>query len=159
DPLGGSYAVEALTREIERGCFDYFAEIDKRGGVIRCIEDNFFQLELADAAYDLHRRKEAGERHVVGVTKYRDDSPNPAVDLHHVDEAAAHRQLERLRSTRARRDDGAVRYALDALVRVAQTDENIMPATLDAVKARATGGEIVAALRPVFGTYVETPVF
>ncbi|MBV8580383.1 MAG: methylmalonyl-CoA mutase family protein [Candidatus Eremiobacteraeota bacterium] len=159
DPLGGSYAVEALTRAIERGCFDYFAEIERRGGVIRCIEDNFFQLELADAAYDLHRRKEAGERHVVGVTKYRDDSPNPAVDLHHVDEAAAHRQLERLRATRARRDGGAVHRALDELVRVAQTDENIMPATLDAVKARATGGEIVAALRPVFGSYVETPVF
>ena len=78
DPLGGSYAIERLTAEIEKGCFDYFAEIDKRGGVITCIEDNFFQLELADAAYDLHRRKEAGERQIVGVTKYRDDSREPA---------------------------------------------------------------------------------
>jgi methylmalonyl-CoA mutase N-terminal domain/subunit len=159
DPLGGSYAVEQLTNEVERGCFDYFAEIDKRGGVIACIEDNFFQLELADAAYDLHRRKEAGERQVVGVTKYRDHSPNPALDLHHVDEEAAQRQLERLRKTKANRDDAAVRSALEELVGVARTDDNIMPATLAAVKARATGGEIISALRPVFGTYVEKPVF
>ncbi|HZO95664.1 MAG TPA: methylmalonyl-CoA mutase family protein [Candidatus Baltobacteraceae bacterium] len=159
DPLAGSYAIEALTNEIEKGCFDYFAEIDKRGGVIPCVEDNFFQIELAEAAYDLHRRKDAGERHVVGVTKYRDDSPNPAVDLHHVDEAAANRQLERLRRTRERRDGDAVKRALDEIVRVAETDENLMPATIAAVKARATGGEIINALRPVFGTYVEKPVF
>ena len=159
DPLGGSYALESLTDEIEKACFDYFAEVDKRGGVVKCIEDNFFQMELADAAYDLHRRKEAGEKHVVGVTKYRDDSPNPAVELHHVDEAAAHRQLERLRRTKQNRDDAAVQRALEEIVRVAKTDENLMPATIAAVKARATGGEIVNALRPVFGTYVETPVF
>src|ERR1700736_2787476 len=85
DPLGGSYALEKITSEIEAGCFDYFAEIDKRGGVVQCIEDNYFQMELADAAYDLHRRKEAGERHIVTVTKYRDESANPVVELHHVD--------------------------------------------------------------------------
>jgi methylmalonyl-CoA mutase N-terminal domain/subunit len=159
DALAGSYAIERLTSEIEKGCFDYFDEIDKRGGVIPCVEDNFFQIELAEAAYDLHRRKDAGERHVVGVTKYRDDSPNPAVDLHHVDEAAAHRQLARLRRTKESRDDDAVPRALDEIVRVAKTDENIMPATLAAVKARATGGEIINALKPIFGTYVEKPVF
>ncbi len=159
DPLGGSYAIEQLTNEIEKGCFEYFAEIDKRGGVIPCVEDNFFQIELAEAAYDLHRRKDAGERHIVGVTKYRDDSPNPAVDLHHVDEAASQRQLDRLRRTKERRDADAVRRALDEVVRVAKTDENLMPATIAAVKARATGGEIINALRPVFGTYVEKPVF
>jgi 2-hydroxyisobutanoyl-CoA mutase large subunit len=159
DPLGGSYAIERLTSDIEKACFDYFAEVDKRGGVIACIEENFFQLELADAAYDLHRRKDAGERQVVGVTKYRDESANPHVELHHVDEAAAGRQLARLAKTKANRDLAAVSKALEEIVRVAQTDENIMPATIAAVKARATGGEIISALRPVFGTYVETPVF
>jgi methylmalonyl-CoA mutase N-terminal domain/subunit len=159
DPLGGSYAIEKLTQEIEQGCFDYFAEFDKRGGVVRCIEDNFFQLELADAAYDLHRRKEAGERQIVGVTKYRDDSSNPALELHHVDEEAANRQLARLARTKAKRDGAAVAAALEEIVRVARTDENLMPATIAAVKARATGGEIISALRPIFGTYVETPVF
>ena len=99
DPLAGSYAIERLTSDIEQACFDYFAEIDKRGGTIACIEDNYFQIELADAAYDLHKRKDAGERHVVSVTKYRDDSANPHVELHHVDEDAANRQLARLRKT------------------------------------------------------------
>jgi methylmalonyl-CoA mutase cobalamin-binding domain/chain len=159
DPLAGSYAIERLTADIEQGCFGYFAEIDKRGGVVKCLEENYFQMELADAAYDFHRRKERGELHFVGVTKYRDDSPNPAVELHHVDEAAAKRQLERLAKTKANRDQDAVRTALDEIVRVAKTDENLMPATIAAVKARATGGEIINALRPVFGTYVETPVF
>ncbi|MEO7038808.1 MAG: methylmalonyl-CoA mutase family protein [Candidatus Elarobacter sp.] len=159
DPLGGSYALERLTTDIETGCFDYFAEIDRRGGVIRCVEDNFFQLELADAAYDLHRRKDAGERQVVGVTKYRDESANPHLDLHHVDEAAAQRQLDRLQKTKEARDGAAVQRALDAVVQVARTDENLMPTTIAAVQARATGGEIISALRPVFGTYVETPVF
>ncbi len=159
DPLAGSYAIERLTADIERGCFDYFAEIDRRGGVIACIEDNFFQLEIANAAFDLYARKEAHELEFVGVTKYRDDSANPHLDLHHVDEAASHRQLERLAATKAQRDGAAVQGALDELVRIARTDENVMPATLAAVRARATGGEIVNVLRPVFGAYVETPVF
>ncbi|MGH7756440.1 MAG: methylmalonyl-CoA mutase family protein, partial [Vulcanimicrobiaceae bacterium] len=159
DPLAGSYAVETLTAEIERGCFDYFAEIDKRGGVVACIDDNFFQTEIADAAYDLHMRKDRHEREIVGVTKYRDDSANPPVELHHVDESAAHRQLERLARTKARRDRRAVDAALGDIVRVAKTDENLMPATIAAVRARATEGEIINALRPVFGSYVETPVF
>jgi methylmalonyl-CoA mutase N-terminal domain/subunit len=159
DPLAGSYALEKLTDEIERGCFAYFEEIEKRGGVVRCIEDNYLQLELADAAFDLHLRKERHEREVVGVTKYRDDSPNPALDLHHVDEGAAARQLARLAATKARRDSAKVHAALEELVRVARSDENLMPATLAAVRARATAGEIVNVLRPVFGSYVETPVF
>ena len=159
DALGGSYAIERLTTEIEKGCFDYFAEVDKRGGVVRCIEENFFQMELADAAFDLHVRKEAGEKHVVGVTKYRDDSANPALDLHHVDEGAAQRQLDRLAKTKRERDGAAVERALAEIARVARTDENLMPATIAAVRARATGGEIVNVLKPIFGTYVETPVF
>jgi len=159
DALGGSYAVERLTADIEKACFAYFAEIDKRGGVVRCIEDNYFQQEIADAAYDLYQRKERHEWELVGVTKYRDESANPALELHHVDEGAAQRQLERLAATKAKRDAATVEAALAEIVRVAKTDANIMPATLDAVRARATGGEIIAALRPVFGAYVEKPIF
>jgi len=159
DALAGSYAVESLTDEIERGCVAYFQEIEKRGGVVRAIEDNYFQMELADAAFDLHLRKERREREVVGVTKYRDDSQNPHVELHHVDEAASERQLARLAATKARRDPAAVAATLAELVRVAKSDENLMPATIEAVRARVTAGEIVNALRPVFGAYVEKPVF
>jgi methylmalonyl-CoA mutase N-terminal domain/subunit len=159
DALGGSYAVERLTADIAKACFAYFAEIDKRGGVVRCIEDNYFQQEIADAAYDLYQRKERHEWELVGVTKYRDESANPALELHHVDEDAAERQLQRLAATKAKRDAARVEAALAEIVRVARTDANIMPATLDAVRARATGGEIIAALRPVFGAYVEKPIF
>jgi methylmalonyl-CoA mutase N-terminal domain/subunit len=159
DPLAGSYAIERLTSDIEAGCFAYFAEIEKRGGLVRCIEDNYFQQEVADAAYDLYKRKERHEWELVGVTKYRDDTSNPRVDLHHVDEAAADRQLRNIAATKARRDPHEVEAALAEVVRVAGTDENIMPATIEAVRVRATGGEIVRALRPVFGTYVEKPIF
>ncbi len=159
DPLAGSYAVERLTAEIERGCFEYFAEIDRRGGVVACIEDNFFQRELADAAYEFYQRKERHEWELVGVTKYRDESANPTLELHHVDEAAAARQLARLATTKARRDGTKVAAALAELARVAASEENIMPATIEAVRVRATGGEIINALRPVFGVYVEQPVF
>ncbi len=159
DPLAGSYAIERLTAEIERGCFEYFAEIDRRGGVVACIEDNFFQRELADAAYDFYQRKERHEWELVGVTKYRDDTANPKLELHHVDEAASARQLARLAATKARRDETKVAAVLAELKRVAATDENIMPATIEAVRVRATGGEIINALRPVFGVYVEQPVF
>lgn len=159
DPLAGSYAIERLTADIERAVFAYFDEIDRRGGVVACIEENYFQLELANAAYDLYQRKERHEFEFVGMTKYRDESANPPVEVHHVDEAAADRQLARLRATKARRDQGAVDAALADLVRVAATDENIMPATIEAVRARATGGEIINALKPLFGTYVEKPVF
>ena len=154
DALGGSYAVERLTADIEKACFAYFAEIDRRGGLVQCIEDNFFQLEIANAAYDLYLRKERHEWELVGVTKYRDESANPALELHHVDEGAAERQLARLAAMKAKRDGTKVAAALAEVVRIAKTDANIMPATLDAVRARATGGEIIKALRPVFGAYV-----
>ena len=159
DGLGGSYAIEKLTDDIEKGVFAYFDEIDRRGGAVACIEDNYFQMEVANAAYDLYLRKEHHEFEFVGVTKYRDNSPNPKIDLHHVDEAASHRQLERLAATHAKRDNAVADAALAELVRVAKTDENIMPVTIEAVRARVTAGEIVKALRPIFGTYVETPVF
>jgi methylmalonyl-CoA mutase N-terminal domain/subunit len=159
DALAGSYAIERLTADIEEACFAYFEEIDRRGGVVKCIEDNFFQLEIANAAYDLYLRKERHEFEFVGVTKYRDDSGNPAVELHHVDEAAANRQLSRLAATKKRRDQAAVDRALRELVAVAKTDENLMPATIEAVRVRATEGEIINALKPIFGVYVESPVF
>ena len=159
DPLAGSYAIEKLTADIERDVFAYFDEIDSRGGMVRCIEDNYFQAEIAQAAFDFHQRKERHEFEFIGVTKYRDDSANPSVELHHVDETAVHRQLERLAGVKARRDQKKVDAALAELVRIAKTDENLMPPTIEAVRARATGGEIVNALRPIFGMYVEKPIF
>jgi methylmalonyl-CoA mutase cobalamin-binding domain/chain len=159
DPLAGSYAIERLTTDIERGCFAYFEEIDRRGGVVACIESNYFQAELADAAFALYQRKEQHAFEFVGVTKYRDEGQNPEVALHQLDEAATARQLDRLAATKAHRDQSTVAAALDELIRVARTDENIMPATIEAVRARATQGEIVSALKPLFGLYTAQPVF
>ena len=159
DPLAGSYVIERLTADIERGCFVYFEEIERRGGVVACIESNYFQAELADAAFALYQRKEQHAFEFVGVTKYRDESPNPELALHRLDEEAAARQLQRLATTKARRDRANVSAALDELLRVARTGENIMPATIEAVRARATAGEIVSVLKKVFGLYAATPVF
>jgi methylmalonyl-CoA mutase N-terminal domain/subunit len=159
DPFAGSYAIERLTSDIEKGVFAYFAEIERRGGVVAAIEDNFFQSEIGDAAYELQMKKERGEFHFVGVTKYRDDSPNPKLELHHADEEAAGRQLALLAKTRQSRDQAAVDAALEAIVRAARDENaNLMEATIAAARVRATMGEIVKALVPVFGRYVETPV-
>ena len=159
DPLAGSYALERLTNEIEAKIFEYFDEIDRRGGVVRCIDDNYFQMEIADAAFAFQKRMEAGDFHIVGVTKYRDASANPSVELHQIDHSASDRQLARLAATKSRRDGGKVERALAELARVARTDENIMPATIEAVRVRATEGEIVKTLVPIFGRYIEKPVF
>jgi methylmalonyl-CoA mutase N-terminal domain/subunit len=159
DPLAGSYAIERLTSDIEKGVFAYFAEIERRGGVVPAIEDNFFQSEIGDAAYDLQMRKERGEFHFVGVTKHRDDSPNPKVELHHADEEASARQLARLAATKAKRDPARVKAALEEVARVAADENaNLMPATIEAARARATMGEIINTLVPIFGRYTETPV-
>ena len=159
DPLGGSYAIERLTSDIESGCFAYFAEIDRRGGVVACIEDGYLQQELADAAFALHQRRERHEFEFVGMTKYRDDGPEPPVDRYQSDEEAAERVLRRLAATKRDRDQSKVDAALEHLIAIAASGENVMPATLEAVRARATEGEIVGALKPLFGTYVEKPVF
>ena len=159
DPLAGSYAIERLSNDIEKAVFAYFEEIDRRGGTVQCVDENYFQMEIADAAYDHHKRKERGDFEIVGVTKYRDDSANPHVELHQIDHSASDRQLAQLAATKAKRDQSRVDRALADLARVAATDENLMPATLEAVRARATEGEIVKVLVPIFGRYVETPVF
>jgi len=161
DPLGGSYAVEALTNRIEQRVNEYFEQIDERGGTIACVEQGWLQQEIADAAFDLARKKDAHEFEFVGVTKYRDENGKmPSLDLHAIDPAWERNQIERLRRTKAERDQSAVAAALERLVRAAKDErENLMPYTIDAVKARATGGEIVNALVPLFGRYKELAIF
>jgi methylmalonyl-CoA mutase N-terminal domain/subunit len=160
DPLGGSYAVEALTDAIERDAQRYLDEIDDLGGTVPCIESGYFQHEIADAAYGFQLEKERGERVIVGVNAYRDPEPAPPpFALHVVDPEAEARKIDELRAFKAGRDLERVAVALDELRAVAETDENLMPATIEAVRARATGGEIVEAVRAVYGSYVESAVF
>jgi len=154
DPLGGSYFVEQLTLETEREAQDYIRRIDSMGGMIAAIEAGFPQREIADASYRYQQEVERGERTIVGVNRFQaEDQP---IELLQIDESAARHQEEKLAALRARRDQGRVRQALDALQRAAEGTENTMPCLLDAVRAYATLGEITDALRTVFGTYQET---
>ncbi|MEZ5100152.1 MAG: methylmalonyl-CoA mutase family protein [Thermoleophilia bacterium] len=160
DPLGGSYAIEALTDRIEADAQAILDRIDELGGTVACIEAGWFQQETADSAYRFQLAKEAGERVIVGVNRYRDAQAAPLpFDLHRVDPDAESRKIAELTAFKEERDRALVDERLAALAEAAAGDGNVMPATIAAVRARATGGEIVEALRAVYGTYVETAVF
>ncbi len=154
DPLGGSYFVEKLTLETEAAANRYIRQIDEMGGMIAAIEAGFPQKEIAAASYRYQREVETGARTIVGVNGFRsDDQP---IELLRIDESAGRCQEAKLAALRQRRDNQQVRRTLDALSRAAEGSENTMPRILDAVRAYATLGEIMDALRAVFGTYQET---
>ncbi len=160
DPLGGSFYVEALTAEIERRVMDILVKVDGMGGTIRAVEEGYFQHEIADSAYETARRRASGEQPVIGVNRNVEPAAPVPVPIHKIDPAVETRQIARLQETRRRRDGAKVHALLDRLAVEAQNpDANLMPLTIEAVKARATMGEIVARLRSVFGTYTERPVF
>ncbi|MEX0405310.1 methylmalonyl-CoA mutase family protein [Aquibium sp. LZ166] len=160
DPLGGSYYVESLTNEYEKRIFDILDEIDERGGTIKLIEEGWFQKHIADFAYDTALRKQSGEKPVIGVNRYRLDGADEKFETHPYDPTTAERQISRTRRVRAERDQAEIERLLDKLVEVARDpDKNIMPATIDLVRAGATMGDIVEKLKDVWGVYRETPVF
>jgi methylmalonyl-CoA mutase cobalamin-binding domain/chain len=160
DPLGGSYYVEALTNRIEAEVGRILARVDAMGGTIKAIEEGFFQHEIADSAYDFARRKAAGEQPVIGVNTLVEPSEPPPLPIHKVDPAVEARQIGRLKEVRRRRDQALVDRLLERLEREAREPAtNIMPVTIELVKARASLGEIVARLRRVWGAYIERPVF
>ena len=162
DPLGGSWYVETLTNELEAEIFRVLEKVDSLGGTVAAIEQGWFQRAEADFAYDVALRRASGEDVVVGVNRFVETGADAAqaVETHRLDPESERRQVARLRAVRAGRDATVVERTLKELAEVARDPaENLMPATLAAVKAQATMGEIVGALRDVFGTYVETPVF
>jgi methylmalonyl-CoA mutase cobalamin-binding domain/chain len=162
DPMAGGYFLEALTDEVEAGIRGYLRRIDDLGGAVVAAQQNFFQTELAESAYRYHRQREHGALTVVGVNKYRDPSGGDAdapLALHQLDAGVEARQQERLARVKRERDAQEVARCLAALVGAARGDANLIPLTIAAVRAHATLGEIVRALRDVFGTYVERPVF
>ena len=157
DPLGGSYFVEALTDKMERGALDYFRKIDSMGGMVAAIEKGFPQREIQDSAYHYQKAVERGEQVIVGVNKYQMEEGS-SIPILAIDESVRAHQIKRLDQARAKRDGGAVANALEKLKRAAQNKENTMPATIEAVRAYATLGEICSALRDVYGVY-EEPAF
>jgi methylmalonyl-CoA mutase N-terminal domain/subunit len=159
DPLGGSYHVEQLTNELEAQAYDYFERIDKLGGVVAAIKDNFFQREIAEASFRYQSEVEAGQRIVVGVNRYEVDG-DTAPDILKIDASLERKQVERVRALRDRRDTPAVEAALARLREdAARDDRNLMHPIVDAARAYVTMGEMCEALRDVWGTWRETPVF
>jgi methylmalonyl-CoA mutase N-terminal domain/subunit len=160
DPLGGSYLVEALTDQTEKEIWGYLERIDGMGGTVAALERNFFQQEIADAAYAYQVAKERGDKTVVGVNKFREEQgEEPTIPLHCVDPKTEKTQKERLARVKRERDSARVAKLLNELQDVARTDDNLMPATIECVRAHATLGEVVNALKDVFGVYREPIVF
>jgi methylmalonyl-CoA mutase N-terminal domain/subunit len=158
DPLGGSYFLESLTKKMEDGALDYFRKIDAMGGMVEAVEKGFPQRELQESAYQYQKAVERGEQTIVGVNKYQmKDEPTDIPTLV-IDEGVRDHQVERLQQARDRRDKGAVANALEKVSQAARSNENTMPATIEAVHAYATLGEICDALRDVYGLY-EEPAF
>jgi methylmalonyl-CoA mutase, N-terminal domain len=157
DPLGGAYFLERLTLDMEQGARDYFATIDKMGGMVEAIEQGFPQKEIAEASYRFQQAVEQRNKIIVGVNDYVQEN-EPPLPILYIDESTAERQLARLEDLRKARDNDRVRRALDQLKDAARGTANTMYPLLDAARAYATVGEMCDALREVWGEYEEVPL-
>ena len=157
DPLGGSYFVEHLTRDMENEIWKMLSEVDERGGAIKLVEEGWFQQKLADSAYATFKKIDRGEKISVGVNRHVDEASRSAeVDIHPYDEHCTQLQIDRLNAVRKNRDNSRVQHLLRELAEQARSDDiNLLPKTIELVKARATLGEICGALRGVWGSYAE----
>lgn len=158
DPLAGSYFVEALTDAMEQEARARMAEVDAQGGMVKAIESGFIQRKLAEQAAAEEARIRSGEKVVVGLNKFVSDEKDPAPAFVR-EEASAREQIESLRRARASRDAGAIERALTRVKKAAEGRDNLLPPILDAVKAYASLGEIVGALKEVFGEHREAAVY
>jgi methylmalonyl-CoA mutase N-terminal domain/subunit len=154
DPLGGSWFVEAFTDKMEKDAEDYFARIDRIGGIVAATEKAWVQREIGDAAYRLQREYESGERKIVGVNAYVDEQEERP-EILKIDESVGRAQAQALAKLRKTRDPRAVERSLAQVKEAAKTNKNVMPALVEAAKAYATLGEISDAFREVFGTWRE----
>jgi methylmalonyl-CoA mutase N-terminal domain/subunit len=158
DPLGGSFFLENLTNTIEKGAFAYIDKIHALGGAVAAIEQGFQQKEIQDSSYTHQQQVESGQRVVVGVNQFVTAQPAVA-GLLRMDPEKASSQIQRLRDLRERRSQAAVSGSLKKIESTARSDENLMPALVEAVEVGATLGEICGVLRQVFGTQKEFLVF
>ncbi len=152
DPLAGSYYVEAMTNKIEQEVYDYLRKIDEMGGTLAAIEKGFIQREIQESAYRFQKEIESGERVYVGVNKYVMDEP-PPTNLLKVDMEVGRREAEKVKRLRETRDQKKWKEALEKLREVSLSNENVMPAVIEAVKAKATVGEICDVWRGIWGEY------
>jgi methylmalonyl-CoA mutase N-terminal domain/subunit len=158
DPVGGSYAIEALTNEIEKETTEYLDKIDSLGGMLAAIESGFVQSEIHNSAYEYQESIEKKKRIIVGVNKFRVDEETP-IPIHTANPALEAAQLEKLSEARANRDSGKVGAALEHLEDAARGTDNLMSHILEAVEGYATIGEISDVFRKVHGEYKEALAF
>jgi methylmalonyl-CoA mutase N-terminal domain/subunit len=159
DPLGGSWFLEHLTNRLEAEAYEYFGRIEKLGGVVEAIKDNFFQREIAEASFRYQSEVESGKRVIVGVNRYELEE-EPEVAILKIDPELEGQQVARVQGLRARRDASVVERRLAELKQAAAAaDVNLMPAIVDAARDYVTMGEMCDALREIWGIWRETPVF
>ncbi len=158
DPLAGSYFMETLTNQMEEGAEEYFRKIDELGGVLGAIRENFFQQEIADAAYRYQKEIETKERIIVGINDFVNEGKDK-IDLLKIDPEVELSQIARLKDLKQSRDNIRVQTTLSDLKEAAQGTDNLIPKIMDAVRAYATEGEMIAVLKEVFGEYREQAVF
>jgi methylmalonyl-CoA mutase N-terminal domain/subunit len=159
DPLAGSYFVETLTNQMEEGAEEYFRKIDEFGGVLGAIRENFFQQEIADAAYRYQKEIESKDRIIVGINGFVNEKKDDKMDLLKIDPEVERAQVRKLTALKQSRDNIRVQTTLTDLKETAQGTDNLIPKIMDAVRAYATEGEIIAVLKDVFGEYREQAVF
>ena len=160
DPLGGSYYVESQTSEFERRIFAMLDEIEANGGTVRLIQEGWFQRQIADFGYQVALGRQSGEMPVIGVNRFVEEEESVDVETHAYDPAVVDHQLARLNRVRRERNEPRVKALLGKLQDQARDESaNLLPLTISLVKAGASMGDIVEALREIWGTYRETPVF
>jgi methylmalonyl-CoA mutase N-terminal domain/subunit len=159
DPLAGSYYVEYLTDEMEKRALQILDKIAQLGGIIRAVEEGYPQREIAESAYQFQRQVESGERKIVGVNSFKDDSHEPIPTLK-IDEKVAHDQIERLQAVKRSRSQSDVQDKLRAVEAACRDDrKNLMVPVLDAVRGYATLGEVCDVFRKVWGAFREKGSF
>jgi len=157
DPLAGSFELERMTDDLEREIWELLANIEKRGGALECVNNGYFVNEISENSYKLTMAIESGEKKVVGVNAFQSESaPFKPFEINPKSESE---QVASLKAVRAKRDNKAVTAALENLLTVAKAGENVVPATVEAIKAYATVGEIVNELRKVYGKWQPTKIF
>ncbi len=151
DPLAGCYFIEALTNRIEEDAWEYIRKIDDLGGMVKAIEKGYPQNEIAESAYTYQKQIDSGEKTLIGVNKYVTD--HPPIPIWRMDPAIEKKQLKRLKAVKTSRDNERVRKCLEGIRKAAESNENLMPFIIDAVREYATLQEICDVFRQVFGIY------
>jgi methylmalonyl-CoA mutase N-terminal domain/subunit len=153
DAFAGSYYIEYLTDEIEKGVWKYLEKIDSMGGAVKCIEVNYQQDEIASNAYEFEKEIESGQRIIVGVNKFIDEETTESPELLKIDESIQKKQIDSLKKVKENRNNDEVKANLEALKQAAGTNENIIPHILKCVESYSSIGEISNTLRSVWGEY------